>query len=218
MAQCSHCSAPLHGMICHYCGARNDINLQEIHEYTLSVPQSERICPVCHRALQTIDLHVNGTFFIERCSECFGLFFDRNELQSLIDIHIKNAHEVNYLKLQELQQQSYIKDTIVYRDCPVCRAPMQRRNYQKSSGVIVDVCHQHGTWLDSGELKRIYEWVKLGGMHRARGIDKEQQQHRVTLQKERSYRQRYDARHTNQSHHAQSDYNILLDILEYLFS
>jgi Zn-finger nucleic acid-binding protein len=32
---------------------------------------------------------------------------------------------------------------------------MQRRNFQRSSGIIVDVCRRHGTWLDADELERI---------------------------------------------------------------
>lgn len=30
---------------------------------------------------------------------------------------------------------------------------MQRANFQKRSGVIIDRCHAHGTWLDADELE-----------------------------------------------------------------
>ena len=32
---------------------------------------------------------------------------------------------------------------------------MQRRNFRKRSGVIVDRCSEHGTWLDADELEQI---------------------------------------------------------------
>jgi Zn-finger nucleic acid-binding protein len=50
-----------------------------------------------------------------------------------------------------------------YRSCPECDAQMHRRNYRKSSGVIIDVCHPHGTWLDSDELEQIAGFILSGG-------------------------------------------------------
>ena len=40
---------------------------------------------------------------------------------------------------------------------------MLRRNYRKSSGVIVDVCNEHGTWLDADELEQIAGFLLSGG-------------------------------------------------------
>jgi Zn-finger nucleic acid-binding protein len=44
---------------------------------------------------------------------------------------------------------------------------MHRRNYGKKSGVIIDICTEHGMWLDPGELERILSWVRQGGLARA---------------------------------------------------
>ena len=40
---------------------------------------------------------------------------------------------------------------------------MQRRNFRKSSGVIIDRCNKHGTWLDADELEQITGFVISGG-------------------------------------------------------
>ena len=40
---------------------------------------------------------------------------------------------------------------------------MLRVNWGHYSGVIVDRCHEHGTWYDEGELDTICEFVALGG-------------------------------------------------------
>jgi Zn-finger nucleic acid-binding protein len=50
-----------------------------------------------------------------------------------------------------------------YRKCPECDGFMNRRNYQKSSGVIIDVCRAHGTWLDADELEQIAGFILSGG-------------------------------------------------------
>jgi len=40
---------------------------------------------------------------------------------------------------------------------------MQRRNFRKSSGVILDVCVEHGSWLDADELEQITGFILSGG-------------------------------------------------------
>lgn len=40
---------------------------------------------------------------------------------------------------------------------------MQRRNFQRRSGVIVDWCRGHGTWLDADELEAIAGYIVSGG-------------------------------------------------------
>ena len=40
---------------------------------------------------------------------------------------------------------------------------MRRRNFRKTSGVIIDCCNSHGTWLDADELERIAGFLLSGG-------------------------------------------------------
>ena len=40
---------------------------------------------------------------------------------------------------------------------------MLRRNFRRSSGVILDVCVEHGTWLDADELEQITGFILSGG-------------------------------------------------------
>jgi Zn-finger nucleic acid-binding protein len=52
---------------------------------------------------------------------------------------------------------------VQYRKCPECDAFMQRMNFQRSSGVILDRCAEHGTWLDADELEQIVGFLLAGG-------------------------------------------------------
>ena len=54
-------------------------------------------------------------------------------------------------------------EKVVYRNCPVCKEQMARRNFGKRSGVVVDICRKHGTWLDAGELNQLLKWSVAGG-------------------------------------------------------
>ena len=51
---------------------------------------------------------------------------------------------------------------VQYRKCPECEAFMHRRNFRKSSGVIIDRCAVHGTWLDADELEQIAGFILSG--------------------------------------------------------
>src|SRR3990172_1667140 len=55
-----------------------------------------------------------------------------------------------------------------YRRCPACRTVMSRVNFGKKSGVFLDVCPRHGTWLDRDELLRVIAFVEKGGLEEAR--------------------------------------------------
>jgi len=64
--------------------------------------------------------------------------------------------------------------TVRYVPCPLCAKLMNRINFGKRSGVVVDSCAKHGTWFDGDELRRVVEFVRDGGLDRARAIEKEQ--------------------------------------------
>ena len=55
-----------------------------------------------------------------------------------------------------------------YRWCPVCDEQMARRNFERVSGVIVDVCPTHGTWFDAGELEAARAFARGGAGSAAR--------------------------------------------------
>jgi Zn-finger nucleic acid-binding protein len=206
MNRCKSCSAPLHGIICDYCGARNNVDLG--HFKPLNVrPNQVRPCPVCHSNLSTIDVGTKVPFLIERCESCYGLFFDKEELETMIEHSVKGSRNVDLKLLQELTENPRYVDVIVYRRCPICRKHMQRKNYGRRSGVIMDQCMEHGIWLDPGELKHIMEWVKAGGLKK-QAEDRETRNHYGS-------RSRRGEKHTH-SRHDRSNRNDRLDPLDLL--
>jgi Zn-finger nucleic acid-binding protein len=166
VAHCTSCSAPLpqDSIRCDYCGSRNDTDLTEVHYFTTHELETERVCPRCSVGLKTIDLNINGRFLIERCDECLGLFFDPNELESLLEATVANVFTINRSQLDNINNTMRNGDYgVSYIKCPVCRTIMNRVNFGTKSGVIVDRCKEHGVWLDGGELRHLFEWMKAGG-------------------------------------------------------
>jgi hypothetical protein len=50
---------------------------------------------------------------------------------------------------------------------------MHRKNFARISGVILDWCRPHGTWLDANELEQISAFVVAGGMDRVAAQERE---------------------------------------------
>lgn len=165
MANCTNCSAPLppDSIQCTYCGSRNDTDLAGVHYFTTHELESERICPRCTVPLQTIDLTINGSFLIERCGQCLGLFFDPNELETVLAATVANIFTINRGQLDSINAQAKSDYGVSYIKCPVCSSIMNRVSFGVKSGVVVDRCREHGVWLDGGELRHLFEWMKAGG-------------------------------------------------------
>jgi Zn-finger nucleic acid-binding protein len=49
---------------------------------------------------------------------------------------------------------------------------MNRANFARCSGVIIDLCKQHGIWFDRDELSRIVEFIRSGGLEMSRTKEK----------------------------------------------
>jgi Zn-finger nucleic acid-binding protein len=64
----------------------------------------------------------------------------------------------------------------IYRPCAVCGILMNRQNYGRKSGVILDICRAHGIWFDLDELPRVLSWIQDGGEQRTEQLDAEEAQ------------------------------------------
>ena len=63
-------------------------------------------------------------------------------------------------------------DKVRYVPCPECKQLMNRINFARCSGVVVDICKGHGTWFDREELSRIVEFIRGGGLDASRAREK----------------------------------------------
>jgi Zn-finger nucleic acid-binding protein len=58
-----------------------------------------------------------------------------------------------------------------YVHCAVCHGIMNRVNFGRTSGIIIDVCKEHGVWFERDELRGVLAFIEQGGMERARERD-----------------------------------------------
>ena len=55
-----------------------------------------------------------------------------------------------------------------YLPCPCCGSRMNRLNFKRISGVVIDRCRDCGWWLDAGELESIPAFIAAGGIEQAK--------------------------------------------------
>jgi Zn-finger nucleic acid-binding protein len=114
-----------------------------------SQPHTGRRCPRCKAELSRQAL---GPTQIERCASCHGVWIAAAEFNQLLrDLDRLEAVRARELAHHEPEQ------AVSYVACPRCSEIMERRNFGRSSGIMVDTCKKHGIWLDRGELRRVAE-------------------------------------------------------------
>jgi len=103
-----------------------------------------------------------GPGALHDCASCGGQFVEHDAMRGLIERHDRLDARLG----RHVTAGPPVDVRVRYVACPVCAALMNRKNFGASSGVIVDVCSQHGTWFDLGELPRVLSFVESGGLSR----------------------------------------------------
>jgi len=113
---------------------------------------------------------------LDVCHACGGTWYDRAELEARLERHVGGRGEAGPTATQGESPTPSGVDTgeLKYLACPHCKKPMVRKNFGRSSGVIVDVCGYHGFFLDAGEFERLVRFEEQGGSAKGAQRDREQ--------------------------------------------
>jgi Zn-finger nucleic acid-binding protein len=123
--------------------------------------EAEAKCPACKVRLR--ELAVGSASLLE-CPECDGAWMDADAFERLCADKEAQGAVLHRGGSREPAPAGRVK----YRPCVRCGKMMNRVNFGRVSGTVVDVCKGHGTYLDPGELQRIVEFIASGGLERAR--------------------------------------------------
>lgn len=127
-----------------------------------------RKCPRC-----VIEMHslLLGTTAIRECERCLGLWVDVPAFEKICADREQQAAVLGGASPAPTKPVQGV-DKVRYVPCPECERLMNRINFARCSGVVVDVCKGHGTWFDREELSRIVEFIRGGGLEAARSKEK----------------------------------------------
>jgi len=140
------------------------------------VEKSDVRCPCCECWMGSRQV---GGLEIHECPKCHGLWAPENRFDALVDRAVSAARERAARGEQPPPRVDGGNPTtsgVEYRRCPCCDALMARRNFQKRSGVVIDRCHAHGTWLDAHELEQIAGFVLSGRAETATRLESAQRE------------------------------------------
>lgn len=147
---------------CHRCGAA-----AASREAVTAATQQ---CPRCRIHMQSVRL---GSTTVQECDRCHGLWLDVASFESICADREQQAAVIGSASVAPVKTAPG-SAPVKYVPCPKCSQLMNRINFARCSGVIVDVCKGHGTWFDRDELSRIIEFIRAGGLESARAREKEE--------------------------------------------
>lgn len=142
---------------CHSCGVRIDPE-------PLSEEATELNCPACDggRRMRNRTFRSHGVSALE-CSLCGGLWLSIPAFRQLAEGARDDAVLERLVRPTENRTQSAGQAGRFYRPCAYCQKLMVRKHYGQRSGVVVDICRDHGVWFDNDELQRLLDWLGSGG-------------------------------------------------------
>ncbi len=117
-----------------------------------------RPCPRCSAGLVA---HQVGPNALDECLRCGGVWVDVATFEALCLENERQLPLLGEAKPSEVYPVTYVP-------CPACGSRMNRENFGRVSGVIVDRCKLHGIWFDRDELRRVVEFIRHGGLSATR--------------------------------------------------
>ncbi len=96
---------------------------------------------------------------VQTCPRGHGMWLDDRQLAALTrgsDDHAADQQEVEALDSSAVDSAALTSER--FRSCPVCQKTLRKDIWRRASGVVIDVCDEHGTWLTREELQRAEAW------------------------------------------------------------
>jgi Zn-finger nucleic acid-binding protein len=123
-------------------------------------------CPRCRVKLNLLQI---AETTLSECEKCSGIWAGVETFENICAVRESQAAVLSFAGTKT---GSNPQAKVNYVPCPECSQLMNRSNFARSSGVIIDICKLHGVWFDADELPKIIEFIRKGGMEKARQREK----------------------------------------------
>ncbi|MCH8047812.1 MAG: zinc ribbon domain-containing protein [Planctomycetes bacterium] len=148
---------------CHHCGEKMTAEMMAGDETPL-------VCPGCVGEQKLTSRQFGAAKMkvpVFECGKCGGLWLGNESFSDLIDRVAEDAESRNTHRdrTDAKPKPAAHKPQAgpLYRKCAFCQKMMTRRHHGSGSGVIIDICREHGVWFDTDELPQIIAWMRAGG-------------------------------------------------------
>jgi Zn-finger nucleic acid-binding protein len=165
---CPHCLARVsdQARFCHHCGTGLTPELG-------AGTDTELLCPACQNGERLTSRHLGEEqVTVLECGACGGLWLGPEAFRQLAERAKREALHTGAIvhpmtEVAGADTPEARRHGSFYRPCVICGELMNRVNYGHTSGVIVDICKDHGIWFDADELARLLAWLRAGGAESA---------------------------------------------------
>ena len=170
---CQFCGSRLATVACPSCFAMMFIGSKHCQRCgaAAAVPEvadvKDRRCPRCR--IEMVLVTIGSTTVLE-CERCLGLWLDVSSFEKICADREQQSAVLGVAA--HATSAAHETSKVKYVPCPQCLQLMNRMNFARCSGVIVDLCKKHGTWFDRDELSRIVEFISGGGLEASRQREK----------------------------------------------
>jgi Zn-finger nucleic acid-binding protein len=165
---------------CSNCGAK--VDAAELSEAAMSRATQ---CPRCRVALESVAV---GSARLKECPRCDGLWVDVAAFERIVNEREEQAAVLGAPSPLP-KHAAGGHDRVRYVPCPECGQLMNRVNFARCSGVVVDVCKGHGTWFDRDELRQIVEFIQGGGL----SVSREREKQEVEAERQKLKQEQFSA-------------------------
>lgn len=141
---------------CPHCGAKGTRSIDET---------ATLVCPGCKGGMRRALI---GTTSLFECSACASTWLDTDTFTQLCVNREERGAIAAMVGASGAEPTASVGGAVRYRPCPMCKKIMNRENFGRRSGVIIDVCKGHGVWFEARELQSVMAFINRGGLERAR--------------------------------------------------
>ncbi|HSB29816.1 MAG TPA: zf-TFIIB domain-containing protein [Pyrinomonadaceae bacterium] len=172
--RCRYCEAILATVACPSCFAMMFSGSKHCPRCGASAERGDELiardknCPRCRSELQ---MKTVGNEKVLECNGCGGLWLPTESFEKICVDKERQSAVLGTASLAPLDRET-LQAKVSYVPCPECSQLMNRANFARCSGVIIDVCKKHGVWFDRDELSRIVEFIRSGGLELSRAKEK----------------------------------------------
>jgi len=113
-----------------------------------------------------------GTTSMQQCATCGGSWLSTDVFTALCTDRERQTAVMSAF-ITAAPPPATALGQVRYRRCAACKQMMNRVNFGRVSGIVIDLCKGHGVWFDPGELQGILGFVANGGLERMRDSEAE---------------------------------------------
>jgi Zn-finger nucleic acid-binding protein len=178
--RCRYCESKLATIACPSCFAMMFAGSRHCPHCGAAAAEAETAqlsilkCPRCRVDMASLKL---GAEQMRECETCGGLWLEVAAFEKICASREEQSAVLGGAAPAPAHQVPGAEPKIRYVPCPQCTQLMNRINFARCSGVIVDVCKGHGTWFDRDELSEIIRFIRDGGLEISRQKEKIEIEH-----------------------------------------